>query len=159
MKIDSWKKVRPGIRNCSKEWYFLTYEYYISNATGLTPLDLCRNWCFAEVGWSEQEAALHGGVKLQIVNLLKAFRVLRCRCCTVLRFQWFHLTFTYIIWPYRYTQLLFIMPVVIFSFSDSFTYSFAIPDQWICSTDCNCEHNNGFSAVGNRVMQSFSKCF
>lgn len=30
------------------------------------------------VGWSEQEAALDGGVKLQIVNLLKAFRVLRC---------------------------------------------------------------------------------
>lgn len=29
------------------------------------------------VGWSEQEAAIEGGVKLQIVNLLKAFRVLR----------------------------------------------------------------------------------
>lgn len=30
-----------------------------------------------KVGWSEQEASLHGGIKLQIVNLLKAFRVLR----------------------------------------------------------------------------------
>lgn len=30
-----------------------------------------------KVGWSEQEAALDGGLKLQIVNLLKAFRVLR----------------------------------------------------------------------------------
>lgn len=30
------------------------------------------------VGWSEQEASMQGGIKLQIVNLLKAFRVLRC---------------------------------------------------------------------------------
>lgn len=29
------------------------------------------------VGWSEHDAAMDGGVKLQIVNLLKAFRVLR----------------------------------------------------------------------------------
>lgn len=37
--------------------------------------------CFVHrtVGWSEQDAAIDGGVKLQIVNLLKAFRVLRCK--------------------------------------------------------------------------------
>lgn len=30
-----------------------------------------------KVGWSEHDAAMDGGVKLQIVNLLKAMRVLR----------------------------------------------------------------------------------
>lgn len=32
-----------------------------------------------KVGWSEHDAQIDGGVKLQIVSLLKAFRVLRGR--------------------------------------------------------------------------------
>ncbi|CAN8065377.1 unnamed protein product [Agarophyton chilense] len=39
-----------------------------------------------KVGWSEQQAAIEGGVKLQIVNLLKAFRVLRRKL--ILLFCW-----------------------------------------------------------------------
>lgn len=39
------------------------------------------------VGWSEHDAALSGGVKLQIVNLLKAFRVLRCKQSTYFIFH------------------------------------------------------------------------